>query len=61
MTNLTLVENNKKILYTAIGTPSQARNTHIRMLKSTTLYHDILRGNVISNIQHDLESFGEIP
>ena len=58
MTNLVLVGNNKRILYVAIGAPGSTHNA--RMLKSTQLYQDIMRGNVIPNIQLHLESSGEI-
>ena len=59
MTNLALVGNNKRILYAAIGAPGSTNDA--RMLKSTQLYQNIIRGNVIPNIQLHLEGSGEIP
>ena len=57
MTNLALVGNKKKLLccnrknFTAIG----VTYAYARMLKTSQLYQDILRGNVIPNIQLHLE------
>ena len=59
MTNLALIGNNTGILYAAIGAPGSTPDS--RMLKSTQLYQDIIRGNVIPNIQLHLEGSGETP
>ena len=58
MTNLALVGNNKKILCAAIGAPGSTHRA--RTLKSTRFYQDIIRGNVIPNIQLHLQGSGEI-
>ena len=42
--------------------PLELQEAHnARMLKSTQLYQDIIRGNVIPNMQLHLEGSGEIP
>ena len=42
--------------------PLEVQEAHnARMLKSTQLYQDIIRGNVIPNMQLHLEGSGEIP
>ena len=57
MTDLAMVVNKRKILYwnrkhfIAIG----ATYAYVRMLKTSQLHQDILRGNVIPNIQLHLE------
>ena len=53
-----MFRNNKRIFLAAIGAPGSTHDAV--MLKSTQLYRDILRKNVIPNIQLHLQRSGEI-
>ena len=53
-----MFRNNKRIFLAAIGAPGSTHDAI--MLKSTQLYRDILRENVIPNIQLHLQRSGEI-
>ena len=59
MTNLGLIDYNKRFLYTAVGAP---RSTHdARLLKVSSISSNILNGNVIPDRVVQLRDFGVKP
>ena len=59
MTNLGLIDYNKRFLYTAVGAP---RSTHdARLLKVSSICSNILNGNVIPDRVVQLRDFGVKP
>ena len=59
MSNLALVGCNKRILYAAVGAPGSTHDA--RMLKRTPLYHQILQGNILPDVNINLDGAGQIP
>ena len=57
--NLGLVSYNKRFLYAAVGSPGSAHDASL--LKSASIYSDIINGLVIPDRKMVLENFGEIP
>ena len=57
--NLGLVSYNKRFLYAAGGAPGSTHDA--RLLKSASIYSDIINGLVIPDRKMALENFGEIP
>ena len=59
MTNLGLIGYNKRFLYAAVGAPGSTHDA--RLLKDSSIYSDIINGNVIPDWVVRLGDFGEIP
>ena len=59
MNNLGLVSYNKRSLYAAVGAPGSTHDA--RLLKSASIYSDIINGLVIPDSKIALGNFGEIP
>ena len=57
--NLGLVSYNKRFLYAAVGAPGSTHDA--RLLKSASIYQEILSGSVIPDRKIALGDFGEIP
>ena len=59
MTNLGLIGYNKRFLYAAVGAPGSTHNS--RLVKESSIYSDIINGNVIPDRVVQLGDIGEIP
>ena len=59
MTNLGLIGYNKRFLYAAVGTSGSIHDA--RLLKESSIYSDIINGNLIPDRVVQLGDFGEIP
>ena len=59
MANLGLINYNKRFVYAAVGAPGSTHDT--RLLKESSVYSDIINGNVIPDRVIHLGDFGEIP
>ena len=59
MNNLGLVSYNKRFFYAAVGAPGSTHDA--RLLKSASIYSDIINGLVIPDRKMALWNFGEIP
>ena len=59
MMNLGLIGYNKRFLYAAVGAPGSTHDA--RLLKESSIYSDIINGNVIPERVVQLGDFGEIP
>ena len=59
MANLGLINYNKRFVYAAVGAPGSTHDT--RLLKESSVYSDIINGNVIPDRVVQLGDFGEIP
>ena len=59
MTNLDLIGYKKRFLYVAVGAPESTHDA--RLLKESSIYSDIINGNVIPDSVVQLGDFGEIP
>ena len=59
MTNLDLIGYKKRFLYVAVGAPGSTHDA--RLLKESSIYSDIINGNVIPDRVVQLGDFGEIP
>lgn len=57
--NLGLVSYNKRFLYAAVGAPGSTHDA--RLLKSASIYSDIINGSVIPDRKVALGNFGDIP
>ena len=57
--NLGLASHNKRFLYAAVGAPGSTHDA--RLLKSASLYNEIIGGPVITDRKVALGNFGEIP
>ena len=58
MTNLGLIAYNKRFLYAAVGAPGSTHNS--RLVKESSIYTDIINGNVIPDRVVQLGDFGGI-
>ena len=58
MTNLDLIGYKKRFLYVAVGAPGSTHDA--RLLKESSIYSDIINGNVIPDRVIQLGDFGEI-
>ena len=59
MTCLGLINYNNRFLYAAVGAPGSTHDA--RLLKESSIYSDIINGNVIPERVVQLGDFGEIP
>ena len=59
MTNLGLIGYNKRFLYAAVGAPGSTHDA--RLFKESSIYSDIINGNVIPDRVVQLGDIGEIP
>ena len=59
MTNLGLIGYNKRFLYAAVRTSGSIHDA--RLLKESSIYSDIINGNLIPDRVVQLGDFGEIP
>ena len=59
MTNLGLIGYSKRFLYAAVVAPGSTHDA--RLLKESSIYSDIINGNVIPDRVVQLGDFGEIP
>ena len=59
MTNLGFIGYNKRFLYAPVGAPGGIHDA--RLLKESSIYSDIINGNVIPDRVMQLGDFGEIP
>ena len=59
MTNLGLIGYNKSFLYAAVGAPGSTYDA--RLQNESSIYSDIINGNVIPDRVVQLGDFGEIP
>ena len=57
MTNLGLIGYNKRFLYAAVGAPGSTHDA--RLLKESSIYSDIINGNVIPDRVVQLGDFGD--
>ena len=59
MTNLGLVGYNKIFLYASVGAPGNAHDTGL--LKESSIFHKILKGDALPDRVISLEDFGYVP
>ena len=59
MTNLGFIGYNKRFLYAPVGAPGGIHDA--RLLKESSIYSDIINGNVIQDCVVQLRDFGETP
>ena len=59
MTNLGLVGYNKRFLYASVGAPGSTHDT--RLLKESSIFHQILKGDVLLDRVISLGDFGYVP
>ena len=59
MTNLRLVGYNKRFLYAAVDAPGSTQDT--RLLKESSIFHKILKGDVLLYRVISLGDFGYVP
>ena len=59
MTNLDLIGYNKRFLYAAVGAPGSLRDA--RLLKELSIFHKILKGDVLPDRGISLGDFGYVP
>ena len=59
ISNMGLVTHNKRFLYAAVGAPGSTHDA--RLLRHTSLFKDIVSGDVIPDQQLELGDFGTIP
>ena len=59
MTNLDLIGYNKRFLYTALGAPGSIHDA--RLLKESSIFHKILKGDVLQDRVISLGDFGYVP
>ena len=58
MTNLDLVGYNKRFLYAAVGAPGSTHDA--RLLKESSIFHKILKGDVLPDRVISLGDFGYV-
>ena len=59
MTNLGLVGYNKRFLYAAVGAPGSTHDA--RLLKESSVFHKILKGDILPDRVISLGDFGYVP
>ena len=59
MTNLDLVGYNKRFLYAAVGAPGSPHDA--RLLKGSSIFNKILKGDVLPDRVISLGDFGYVP